>query len=249
MEEVSATVREWLGSARLSPAAAARRAGVSPSTMHRILNALVDPSVGTLNEIALACGIQFGMVARPLSDSQAAAAARVLLEESYDPPPEPGVAAWQQRLQRMAAGSSPVDIVQAAAAASRPLHRSGAVLFQGEVPLARVASAGDASQGRWAISGAAGLYLPSPSTSAPAATILWCENVRTVVHLLAETELQQTQRQDRTVLAVIAAEPELFSGSFADGIIDYAAPIQIILDCLSQSGAVADNAVQEARSW
>ncbi|MGO9193234.1 MAG: helix-turn-helix domain-containing protein, partial [Streptosporangiaceae bacterium] len=41
-------VHGWLESSGLSPAAAARRAGVSASTMHRILNDLVDPSVGTL---------------------------------------------------------------------------------------------------------------------------------------------------------------------------------------------------------
>jgi transcriptional regulator with XRE-family HTH domain len=249
MEKLSAAVREWLGSSRLSPAAAARRAGVSPSTMHRVLNDLVDPSVGTLNEIALACGVQLDVVARPLSDRRAAAAACALLEEGYEPPPEPGVGAWQKRLQRMAASSGPVDIVRAAAVASSPLRRSRAVLFQGEIALARVASAGDPSKGRWAISGAAGLYLPSPRASAPAVTILWCQDVRIVVHLLAETELQQAQRQDRTVLAVIAAESELFSGSFANGIIRYAAPIQIILDCISQGGAVADDAVEEAMSW
>ncbi len=249
MEALAAMVRGWLESSGLSPAAAARRAGVSASTMHRILNNLVDPSVGTLQEIAFACGVEIDLTARPLSDPRAAAAARALLEGGYEPPSDPGVTAWQERLPRMAASGGPVEIVKVAAMASGPLRRPGAVLLNGEVTLARVASAGDASKGHWAISGAAGLYLPPPSAAAPAVTILWCEDVRTATHLLADTELRQAQRPDRAVLAVIAAEPELFTGSFTEGIVRYAAPVQIILDCIAQGGALADNAIEEAMSW
>ena len=122
-------------------------------------------------------------------------------------------------------------------------------MLHGEVTLARVASAGDASKEHWAVSGAAGLYLPPPSAAVPPVTILWCEDVRTVTHLLADTDLRQSQRPDRAVLAVIAAEPQLFSGSFTEGIVRYAAPIQIILDCVAQGGALADNAIEEAMSW
>jgi transcriptional regulator with XRE-family HTH domain len=249
MERVGAIVHGWLESSGLGPSAAARRAGVSASTMHRILNDLVDPSIGTLREIALACGIQIDLTARPLSDPQAAAAARALLEGGYEPPSDPNVSAWQERLHRMAASGDPVDIVKSAAAASGPLRRPGAVLLHGEVTLARVASAGDASKGQWAISGAAGLYLPPPTAAVPPVTILWCEDVRTATHLLADTGLRQTPRPDRAVLAVIAAEPELFTGSFAEGIVRYAAPIQIVLDCIAQGGALADNATEEAMSW
>ncbi|HLM87621.1 MAG TPA: hypothetical protein VK284_01140, partial [Streptosporangiaceae bacterium] len=67
----------------------------------------------------------------------------------------------------MATSGGPVEIVKVAAVASGPLRRPGAVLLNGEVTLARVASAGDASKGHWAISGAAGLYLPPPSAAAP----------------------------------------------------------------------------------
>lgn len=249
MEDVARMVRCWLESSGLSPAAAARRAGVSASTVHRILNDLVDPSVGTLHEIALACGVEVDLTARPLSDPRAAAAARALLERGYQPPSGPGVTAWQERLRRMAGSTDPVDLVRSAAVASSPLRRPGAVLFHGEAALARVASAGDASKGQWAISGAAGLRLPPPSAAVPPVTILWCEDVRPVMHLLADTELRQSHRLGRTVLAIIGAEPELFAGSFTEGIIRYAAPIQIILDCVGQGGALADEAIEEAMSW
>jgi hypothetical protein len=217
--------------------------------MHRILNGLVDPSVGTIREIAIACEIQIDLTARPLSDPRAAAAARALLEGGYEPPSDSEVAAWRERLPRMAAGSGPLAIVKAAAVASGPLHRPGAVLLQGAVTLARVASAGDASKGHWAVSGAAGLYLPSPGDVVQAVTVLWCEDVRTVTHLLADTALRHVQRPDRAVLAVIAAEPELFADSFTEGIVRYAAPIQIILDCIAQGGKLADDATEEAMSW
>lgn len=142
-----------------------------------------------------------------------------------------------------------MEIIKAAAAASPPLSRIGAVLLSGDVALARVASAGDASKGRWAVSGAAGLYLPPPGSAAPAVTVLWCEDARTVTHLLAEADLRQTHRPDRAALAVVASEPQLFAGSFAEGIVRYAAPIQIIIDCLSQGGTVAADAMEEAMSW
>jgi hypothetical protein len=70
-----------------------------------------------------------------------------------------------------------------------------------------------------------------------------------VTHLLADTELRRAEHPDRAALAVIAAEPELFTGSFAAGIVRYAAPIQIILDRIAQGGAVADDAIEEAMSW
>jgi transcriptional regulator with XRE-family HTH domain len=249
MESTGVIVGGWLEASGLNAAAAARRAGVSASTLHRVLNGLADPSVGTLREIALACGIEMALAARPLSDPRASAAARAMLEADYEPSADREIAAWQERLVRLAGSGSPVDIVKAAAAASSPLLRPGAVLLSGELPLARIASAGDASRKRWAISGAAGLYLPPPGAVAPVVTILWCEDVRTVIQLLAETELRQTDRPDRASLAVIAGEPELFIGSFTEGIVRYAAPIQIILDCLSQPGAVADDALREAVSW
>lgn len=222
---------------------------MSGSTVHRILNDAVDPSIGTLREIALACGIDIDLSARPLYDPRAAAAARAMLEAGYLPPADPEIARWRERLMRAAGSGNPVGIVEAAAAASSPLHSTDAVLFSGDITLARVASAGDASKGDWAVSGAAGLYLPPQCSAVPAVTVLWCEDVRTMTHLLAETDLRQTHRLDRAVLAAVASEAELFAGSFTEGIVRYAAPAQIIMDCLAQGGAVAADAREEAMSW
>jgi len=189
------------------------------------------------------------LATRPMSDPLAAAAARVMLESGYRPPVGSDVEIWQRRLLRMAGSENPVEIVKAAGIAAAPMHRLGAMLLSGSVTLARLASAGDASRGQWAISGAAGLRLPPSGDVPPAVTILWCEDVRTIMQLLGDAGLRQVSRHDRTTIAVIVAEPELFAGSFSQGIIRYVAPIQIILDCIGQGGAVADNAIKEAMSW
>lgn len=249
MESVSAAVAEWVEASGLSAASVARKAGVSASTMHRILNGLVDPGLGTVTEIAIACGRQATLSTSPLSDPRAARAAREMLEPGYPAAQDPGTGSWRQRLGRIAGSQDPVAIVQAAARAAMPLCRPGTVLLHGDITLARLASAGDAAPGDWAISGAAGLYLPSFDATVPPVTILWCEDVRTATHLLADSGLRQTRYPERASVAIAVAEAELFSGVFDEGIVRYAAPLQIMLDCLAQDGAVAAEALEEVRSW
>jgi len=159
------------------------------------------------------------------------------------------IADWESRLIRLAQGNHPVEIVSAAARASAPLHREGAAWFTGTMSVGIVASAGDASGGRWALSGAAGLYLPDLGEPTPAITILWCDDTRSVSQLLAASTVRTTDRVDRTTLVVVPGEPELFAGSFTKGLTRYVAPIQIIIDCLSLGGDVAKDAREEAMTW
>jgi transcriptional regulator with XRE-family HTH domain len=241
-------VRGWLLEAGLNAATAARRAGVSASTLHRILADQVDPSVGTLREIAIGCGADLSISSRAISDWRAASAARSMLEEGYVVP-EIEIAEWQSRLTRLAEGDNPIELVSAAARASAPLHRDGAVWYDGTMTVGSVASAGDASGGQWALSGAAGLYLPGLGELTPAITVLWCSDVRAVSQLLAASDVRTTDRVDRVTLVVVRGESELFEGSFTRGLVHYAAPIQIIIDCLSLGGAVASDAREEAMTW
>jgi transcriptional regulator with XRE-family HTH domain len=241
-------VREWLLESGLNAATAARRAGVSASTLHRILTDQVDPSVGTLREIAIGCGVDLSISSRTISDWRAASAARSMLEEGYVAP-EVEIAEWQSRLTRLAQGDHPIELVNAAARASAPLRRSGAAWYTGTMTVGSVASAGDASAGRWALSGAAGLYLPELGELTPAVTVLWCSDVRAVSQLLAASDVRTTDRFDRVTLAVVRGEAELFEGSFTRGLVHYAAPIQIVIDCLSLGGAVANDAREEAMTW
>ncbi len=249
MEYISATVRRWITTTGLSPYRVSRRAGVSASTLSRVLSDRVDPTVGTLQEIAIACGLQLHVEARSSSDPIAARAARSMLEGGY-PEATPEVEQWQRRLTRLSGDDDPVSILTAAASYAAPLRRRGALLFKGDIPLGQTASAGAASDGQWAVSGAAGLYLPSNhALAAPPTTILWCTEARRASQLLTDSLLESESRPNRATVAVIEAEPELFTGSFSQGFVIYAAPIQIMLDCLSMGGRVADDALMEVRSW
>ncbi|MHB8319620.1 MAG: helix-turn-helix domain-containing protein [Acidimicrobiales bacterium] len=250
MEHMGRVVRRWLEDSGLRAASVARRAGVSASTLHRVLHDSVDPSVGTLEEIALACGFSLELATTQASDRFASAAARSLLEDGYCPPDDPAVVAWEQRLHRWAGDDDPIGLVQAAAAAASPLHREDAVLFAGEETLARIASAGDASNGRWALSGPAGLDPSAPPVSlAPPVTILWCDDPRQASLMLTESALTSTRQVHRVSVAVVGAEPELFFDAFSVGIVRFVSPIQIVIDCLTQGGAAAKAALNEASSW
>ncbi len=244
----SRLVREWIEGAGINASTAARRAGVSASTLHRILADQVDPSIGTLREIAIGCGVDLSLSSRTMSDWRAAATARSMLEGGYVAA-EYDIADWESRLTRLAEGDHPVEIVSAAARASAPLHCDGAAWFTGAMTVGTVASAGDASDGQWALSGAAGLYLPELGEPTPAITILWCDDTRVVSQLLAASNVRTTERVDRIALVVAHGEPELFAGSFTKGLAHYAAPIQIIIDCISLGGDVAKDAREEALTW
>jgi transcriptional regulator with XRE-family HTH domain len=246
-DDIGTTVRSWVKRSRLSASAVARRAGVSSSTLHRILKDQLDPSIGTLREIAVACGVGLTLNAGPLADAAAAAAARVILEDGYCPS-LPGVDLWVERLRRQV-GDDPVQIVEAAGRASSPLLRPGSQLLAGPVEVGRVASAGQASGGQWALSGLAGFRLPGLWERLPAPSILWCEDVRRIGQLLADADLPRATRPQRTSLAIVEADSALFTNSFEKDRVRYVAPIQILLDGFAIGGVVADMARREAQSW
>ncbi len=244
---VGATVEGWVAGAGLSAAAVAHRAGVSPSTVHRVLTDQVDPAFGTLREIALACGIDLPLRSMPAADPAAAAAARARFERGYvDDSPE--VAAWAARLTRYA-GEDPVAVTVAAGVASGPLRQERAVLLAGDVTVGRVASAADAAGGRWALSGAAGLGLPSAWAVLPSPSILWCHDAGLVERLLTGAGLSLAPDVERTTLALVAADDALFTNAFRHGGIWFASPLQVVLDCTSVGGATAEAAQQEVETW
>jgi transcriptional regulator with XRE-family HTH domain len=244
-DDVGSIVRRWVKKSGLSAPTIARRAGVSTSTLHRVQHNQVDPSVGTLREIAVACGHHLALATRPLADP--AAAARFLLEDGYEPS-LPDVELWVERLSRQA-GDDPVQIVETAGRASAPLHRHTSKLYASPIEVGRVASAGEASGGSWALSGMAGLKLPGLWERLPTPTIVWCEDVRRVEQLLADADLIRATRPERTTLALVEADPALFTHSFEQDRVQYAAPIQIVLDSFSIGGVIGDIARREAQTW
>ena len=101
MDGIASAVREWIADTGLSPNQVSRRAGISQSTMSRILGGRVDPAAGTLNEIALACGLQLDLAGRTaiLVDNWNASEGRGTAERSVETrvargsvPPLPGFA-------------------------------------------------------------------------------------------------------------------------------------------------------------
>ncbi|QXQ15295.1 helix-turn-helix domain-containing protein [Skermania piniformis] len=212
MDGIASAVREWIADTGLSPNQVSRRAGISQSTMSRILGGRVDPAAGTLNEIALACGLQLDLATRASSEPAAARAARALLEAGYPTDPDGHLTRWQERLARYAGTSDPVDLLTTAARYASPLRSPDVALFTGTAPLGQVASAGQASQGRWALSGAAGLTLPQPHDDAPITTILWAEHPREATQLLTDSTSAPPAPSDRRALAardcaVLEVEP------------------------------------------
>ena len=222
-------------------------------TDYRVLDDSGDPSLGTLREIAFACGRSLSLDTRPLADPAAAAAARAELERDYVPN-LPGVEQWRERLHRRVAAQQVnrnhiVALAQEAGKASAPLLRSDTVLLRGPVTFGRVASAGHASEQPWAISGLAGFQHPGLWETTPAPTILWTPDPRHVQQLLADADLQATSRWQRAHVAICLAEPALFANSVEHAQVHYASPLQIVMDGFSIGGVAESLARRQIDSW
>ncbi|MER7556900.1 helix-turn-helix transcriptional regulator [Nocardioides sp. NPDC126508] len=245
---VGRLVADCIERSGLSARQVAARAGVSASTVHRIVNGVVSPSVDTLDNITTACGAGLTMSAAPLATPAAAAAARAILDQLYPADVSPDIELWAARLDAWADGD-PIQIIEEAARASGVLDRPDAVMLSGEATIGRLASAGDASGGRWALSGAAGLDLPSFDEAVPRITVLWCEDPSAIQPLLADGPLHPAPASHEATVVVAAAEPDLFLGAFERDRVVYAAPVQIAIDAISVGGDAADRAREEIRTW
>src|SRR6218665_3688279 len=70
--------------AGLTASELARRAGVNRSTLHRISVGAVEPSLDTLHELAIVHGLELEVRLSPLSDPDAALAARHLFDPAFE---------------------------------------------------------------------------------------------------------------------------------------------------------------------
>lgn len=246
--DVGRLVAECIEHSGLNARQVAARAGVAASTVHRILNDQVSPSVATLHNITAACGLDLTMNASTLASPAAAAAARAILDEDYPADVTPEIDQWAARLDAWTDGD-PVQIIEEAARASGVLHRADAIRLSGEATVGRLASAGDASGQRWAVSGAAGLDLPSFDEAVPRISVLWCEDPTAIRPLLTGGTLRAASAPHRSTVVIAAAEPDLFLGTFERDRVIYAAPIQIAIDAISVGGDAAARAREEIRTW
>src|SRR5699024_7269471 len=149
--------------------------------------------------------------------------------------------AWADRLGRMRL-RDPVDIVQAAGRASAPGLRPDASFFAGPKALLAASSAGEASGGRWAISGAPLLGW------AEGVAVLHCENAQRCIGLLRDSMRGRAAGQ-LADLVVVPAGAGTFYDTWEQDHVFLAAPIQGLLDCVGLGGELAEAALAEARRW
>jgi len=101
----------------ISPTSLRARSDVSRATQRRIDTGESDVTLGTLRELAIAAGLDIALDLVPLSDPEAAAGARALLDETVKPDTvSPAAAAWLESLLRLTAdplrqSNSPLEIV------------------------------------------------------------------------------------------------------------------------------------------
>lgn len=233
-------IEQWVADSGLRRTDVAQRAGVARSTMLRITQGTVSPTLSTLREIAIACGLDIDVVARTLSDPAAAEAARLMLEDGYTASDPAAADVWVDRLERTA-GADPVEIVRVAGNAASLVARRGAHLLAGHVDVLRVASAGDGSRGAWAISGA-------PPLDTTGTIVLWADDADRAARLLAEP-LHPTDDPSTATVIVAPAHPGIYMDSWTEGLVRYVAPIQMLLDALGLEPHLRNAALGLARSW
>lgn len=234
-----------------------RRAGINRSTLHRISNGAVEPTLTTLRELAIVHGMDMTVQLRPLSDPDAATAAGILLSTATgltDDLPA-GVLSWMDRLERIAAGvksdpdqqitAATLQVLCAAGRASDLRHRDGAAYLRGRSDPLRLASAGDASGGHWAVSGgAAPVFSDAPGLPG----ILWVSDVTAAVAALADTH-RSVRDPARADVVVAPGDDRLFRDLSEHDGVRLVAPVRQVVDACGL-GPVAERAALDiARSW
>ncbi|GAA3884057.1 hypothetical protein GCM10022381_27810 [Leifsonia kafniensis] len=260
MEQIIDQIIEGSG---LSKSALAARSGLARSTQYRIRDGLVDPTMGSVRELALAAGFELVLSLAPLSDPDAARAARVMLDPRFEASymlsgGSKQVDAWVERLRRWVPNGDPVDIVWQAGQSSSLVHRPGAVFLRGHVTELKLASAGDFSGQDWLLSGAAvidrigapdddgALYGGDlPGTSA-GPYVVYSADTHRFARLLDNMDEVRPEKAN-----VIIAERTDDAGvdSWEDGKIRLVAPIQGLIDACGIGGPLGQAAERIARSW
>ncbi|TFC47181.1 helix-turn-helix domain-containing protein [Cryobacterium sp. TmT2-59] len=228
--------------------ALALRSGVSKSTIYRIEGAQVDPSVGTLRELALAAGFDLDISLAPLSDVNAARAAREILAGPATGEKDKAVADWEARLHRWVPNGDPVEIARTAGVSSSLLKRAGATYLCGSVDELKIAAAASAGETSWILSGVSGIRRLNPDTDGPAAgpSVVYTADPHRLVRRLAHMALCRPEEAD---LIVVPYTADLDVDAFLDDGIRVVAPIQTLVDAFGIGGALADKAETIARSW
>lgn len=239
----------------LTKASLSARSGIARSTLWRIRDGVVDPTVGSLKELALSAGLELELALTPLSDPNAARAARVMLDALFAASfeltgPDPAVESWIERLQRWVPSGDPVELCETAGQSSSLLNRRGAIFLRGRVTELKLASAGEFSKKDWFLSGAAVidrigvLRTGTPDIAMP--YVVYAENPLRFERLLDNMD---RTRPDKATLIIVERTDGIGIDSWNDHKIKLVAPIQGLIDAFGIGGPIGDAAEYIARSW
>ncbi len=240
----------------LSKASLSARSGVARSTLYRIRDGLVDPTLGSVRELALSAGYELELSLAPLSDPDAARAARAILDPQYAASFElwqhqRAAVTWMERLRRWVPSGDPVEMCRTAGQSSSLLHRKGAIFLRGRVTELKLASAGDFSQRDWFLSGAAVIDRIGEHDSDDAGDdampyVVYTDDPRRFDRLL---EHMEHVRPEKATVIIAQRTDGIGIDAWKDGKIELVAPIQGLIDAFGLGGRLAAAAEQIARSW
>jgi len=238
-------VRRLLEQSGLTATELARRSGLSRSTQFRIDTDAIDPRVGTLRDLAIAAGVDIRVDLEPLSDPDAARAARTMLDGRYSVEPTKTVSQWIARLRRFA-GEDPVDIVRAAGECSSLLKRRGAAYLSGHVDEAKLVGAATFTPEPWILSGRGAMERLAHASSLSAPYVVYSGDAHRLIRILDN----MTQVKPGKATLIIAQYTEdLDIDAWEDGRARLVAPVQTLIDGFGLGGPLAEAAETIARSW
>jgi transcriptional regulator with XRE-family HTH domain len=239
----------------LSKGSLSARSGMARSTLWRIRDGLVDPTVGSVRELALSAGYELELSLAPLSDPDAGRAARVILDALFEASfelaqPHQNTVAWIERLHRWVPSGDPVEVCRTAGQSSSLLHRKGAIFLRGRVTELKLASAGEFSKRDWFLSGAAVIKRigKQDSTMSDDAMpyVVHTDDPRRLDRLLDNME---HARPEKATLIIAERTDGIGIDAWTDGKIQLVAPIQGLIDAFGIGGNLAIAAERIARSW
>ena len=249
----------------------ASRAGISRNTEWTIRHDQSRAHLGTLRELALACGYDIEVQLSPGFDPMASAAARVLLGDLAEENVQ-GMAEWRDRILRYTdfQGDSTqlekIAIAQEAAIFSGAQNAPKAVMLAGRSDVLRLTSAAMAanlalketpalaieqgSNHEWMLSGWAGLRSEDSSEEASKSlpTVVWTTHPQLfALQLQSSHRRVETMRAADVVVAPVSSHQRIGTREVEAALL--VSGVQAIIDCMGLGGPIAELALAKAREW
>ncbi len=243
-------VDRWVTESGRAKYKIAADAGIARTTLDR---AILDPDpvrLGTLKEIAFACGVELANCGEPLGSLEAALAARWHLEPGFTADNPETLTVWLQRLQRWAGEGTRQGIVESAARALNLRH-----LIERSDTISLTAVRNHLSSERseaspWAWSGDAGLLEDGPNQEIRAPQmVLWVGDTGRWDAPSQGAASNLGADEDILVVNIVEAPQEFFQNRRRINEQWVVSPLQLLLDCLSLGGAIGDRARQKIKWW